>query len=531
MEKIAIYARKSTESEDRQVLSIDSQIRELRQYAQAKGWTIASVFSESKSAKSPGRPIFTKLMESVQAGKFDAILCWKLDRLARNPVDGGALIWALDEKTLHAILTPQRELANNGNDKFWLQLEFGMAKKYVDDLSDNVKRGNRAKLEQGWLPQCAPLGYRNDKETKTIVKDPERFAIVKRMWQHLLTGQYSVTEIHRRAIEDWGLTNGVRSNGYGRPLARSAVHYLFRNPFYYGALRYNGVLYVGAHQPMISKRDFDKAQRILDIESMPKPHRHSFTYTGLLRCGNCGAAITAEHKKNRYGHRYIYYHCTRHKYPYDCAEKAIEERQLEKQLADWTSSISLPKGFLKWALAASDEMDREDGAAFQSEKPELRRKLSLLGSELDELLNMRLARLIDDDEFAKRKAALKERMAVLQERIDRPEQTISQRRATLEQVFAAAENAHTVFNSGSEDRKKRLLRASCSNLLLRDKKALITAREPYREIQKTVEIATAKNAMFEPQILGQLQPRKRAASPAFSIWWGLVKKVRTFCPG
>ncbi len=527
MQHIAIYARKSTESEDRQVLSIDSQIRELRDYARSKGWTIAKVFSESKSAKSPGRPVFSKLMDDVQAGTYDAILCWKLDRLARNPVDGGALIWALDQKALQAIATPQRQLTDNGNDKFWLQLEFGMAKKYVDDLSENVKRGNRAKLQQGWLPQCAPIGYKNDKETRTIVNDPERFAIVRRMWQHLLTEKYSVTEIHRKAVEDWGLTNGFKKKGPGRPIALSGVFHLFQNPFYYGAIRYNGKLYDGAHPPMITKQDFDKAQRLLNRRHMPKPHRHSFTYSGLLRCGNCGAAITAEHKKNRYGHRYIYYHCTRHRHPYDCDQKAIEEKQLEAQFAKWATSISLPRGFVQWALAANDEMEKDVTTEYESEKPQLKRKLSLLKSEMDELLSLRLAKLIDDDEFTKRKKEMETRVSSLKDQIDRPEVTAKQRRATIAQVFSAAELAHDAFSSTSQDKKQRLLRTVCSNLELVDKEVLITAREPFREIQNTIEVAKSKNIMFEPQILGQLQPREWARSGAFSIWWGLVKKVRT----
>ncbi|MBK7143570.1 MAG: recombinase family protein [bacterium] len=149
MPQIAIYARKSTESEDRQVLSIDSQIKELQEFAAREKLGKVVVFTESKSAKAPGRPAFNELLKRVSKGEFDRLVCWKLDRLARNPVDGGAVIWAVEEGKIQHIYTPQRRFDNSGNDKFWMQLEFGMAKKYVDDLSDNVKRGLRAKVAQG----------------------------------------------------------------------------------------------------------------------------------------------------------------------------------------------------------------------------------------------------------------------------------------------------------------------------------------------------------------------------------------------
>src|SRR5262245_15068932 len=119
-----IYARKSTESEDRQVLSIDSQVHELREFARSRGIQVATVLSEARSAKAPGRTVFGGLMRELARERAQGILCWKLDRLARNPVDGGALIWAFDEGKLREIATPQRSFSNTGNDKFWMQLEF-----------------------------------------------------------------------------------------------------------------------------------------------------------------------------------------------------------------------------------------------------------------------------------------------------------------------------------------------------------------------------------------------------------------------
>lgn len=188
MSQYIIYCRKSSESEERQILSIDSQVKEIKEFAKRLNIEISEVLTESQSAKYPGRPIFNSMMKRVYQGEVKGIFCWKLDRLSRNPIDGGQIIWAVDQGKLSEIITPYGTFKNIGNDKFMMQIEFGTAKKYVDDLSDNVRRGLRAKLERGWLPGLPPLGYLNEPKERSIVKDPERFPLVRKMWDLLLQG-------------------------------------------------------------------------------------------------------------------------------------------------------------------------------------------------------------------------------------------------------------------------------------------------------------------------------------------------------
>jgi site-specific DNA recombinase len=185
MPAYVIYARKSSESEEQQILSIESQIKELEILPQKQKLEIAEIYSESKSAKVLGRPIFNKMMaeiyrrDTLHKKKIKGILCGKLDRLARNLVDDSSLVWALEEKKINQIVTPGRTFYINSNDKFWMELEFGMAKKYMDDLSDNVKRGLKAKIEKGWLPGVTPLGYKNNKITHLIDLDENIAPFIK----------------------------------------------------------------------------------------------------------------------------------------------------------------------------------------------------------------------------------------------------------------------------------------------------------------------------------------------------------------
>jgi DNA invertase Pin-like site-specific DNA recombinase len=189
-----IYCRKSSEAEDRQVLSIESQVGELKQVAAKMGVSIIEVLTESKSAKEPGRPVFNQLMQRLYKGEAAGVLCWKLDRLARNPVDGGSVIWGIKQHGIK-VITPSQSFARDDDNVILMYIEFGMAQKYVDDLSKNVKRGLKTKVQNGWYPGVAPIGYLNYTDPKTaekrLIKDPERFPLIRRMWDLMLTGLYT----------------------------------------------------------------------------------------------------------------------------------------------------------------------------------------------------------------------------------------------------------------------------------------------------------------------------------------------------
>ncbi|MFH1561852.1 MAG: recombinase family protein, partial [Nitrospirota bacterium] len=273
MPQYIIYCRKSTESEERQVLSIESQMKELTDLIKRLNLGVSETLTESKSAKQPGRPVFNEIMKRIYKGQVKGIICWKLDRLARNPIDGSSLIWALDQGKISEILTPHNTFKNNSNDKFLMQIEFGMAKKYVDDLSDNVKRGNRAKLERGWYPGLAPMGYLNEPKERTIVKDPERFPIIRKMWDLLLQG-IRPAQILKVATEEWGFRTPVHKRIGGKPLSLSGLYKLFGNPFYYGLIERKEGVFQGIHEPMITEDEFWKVHEILGRKGRPRPQKH-----------------------------------------------------------------------------------------------------------------------------------------------------------------------------------------------------------------------------------------------------------------
>jgi DNA invertase Pin-like site-specific DNA recombinase len=321
-----LYARKSSESEDRQVASISSQIDELKKLAKEHDLEIIGILTEEKSAKAPGRPVFNQMLQDIHDKKADGILCWKLDRLARNPVDGGNISWMLQEGVIHHIQTYERSYFPSDH-VLMMSVEFGMANQFIRDLSLNTKRGQRNKAQNGWLPTKAPIGYLNNKynvpDKPPIYKDPQRFDIVRKLWDILLEKKCTLDEIYTIAIK-MGLISYT-----DKAYARSSFHRLFRDPFYYGRFVWNRETHTGKHEPMITKTEFDLVQRILDGRGYKRKTSHVFAFTGLIRCGECGAYITAEdkekHQKNGNIHEYTYYRCTK-RIKRDCSQKPISKK-------------------------------------------------------------------------------------------------------------------------------------------------------------------------------------------------------------
>lgn len=303
MSKYVIYARKSTESEDRQVLSIQSQVSELQRIAAREGVAVSEILTESKSAKAPGRPIFGSLLRRIDKGEVRGVLCWKMDRLARNHLDTGRILQALADRRLERIITSDGTTTPSSNDRFMGTFEFAVATKFIDDLRANILRGLRARAERGWTNGVAALGYLNDRANRTTKEDPERFDLVRRLWD-LALRRVPLAEIARIADAEWGLRTRPHRSSKGGPLSLSGLYRLFRNPFYMGMIRGGSTL--GAHHPMVTREEFDRVQQILGRKDRARRKRHVFKYAGLFRCGSCGRVLSGEQHKNPKGTPYVY---------------------------------------------------------------------------------------------------------------------------------------------------------------------------------------------------------------------------------
>lgn len=358
--KYCLYARKSSESEERQILSIDSQVKEMIQLAEREGLDIVEIKRESHSAKETGqRTIFNEIVEEIQQGKFNGILTWAPDRISRNAGDLGKIVDLMDQKLLIEIRTFGQHFSNNPNEKFLLMILGSQAKLENDNRSINVKRGLRTRVEMGLWPGMAPIGYLNqklmDKKCQIII-DPARAPIVKKIFEKVAYEHYS-----GRKIYNWlkfELNFHTRGN---KSLTLSGVYRILDNPFYYGPFswpRDSDNWYQGKHQPIIDQELFEKAQAQLKRDKIVREN-HEFSFTKLFTCGYCGSGISAEEKwkllKDGTSAHYIYYGCSRAK-DRNCKNKYIREEELIDELLKIMDKVNINE--LGMRMKLEDEIRR-----------------------------------------------------------------------------------------------------------------------------------------------------------------------------
>lgn len=359
--KAAIYCRKSEDAEDRQLLSISGQEEENTLMAKRNGDTVIRTYSDSGTAKEPHRrDDFKQMIASIKQGKIEVLYCWKLNRLARNPIEGGEIQWLLQKEQLKAIITPHKTYLPSDN-VLQMAVELGMATQYSIDLSRDVKRGMNQKTKAGWRPGKATVGYINDyaglKGEKEIFIDEERFHIVRKCWDYLLTGAYTVSQIHRLAIKEWNLTTKAGRGGRDSKLiGLSTLERVFTNPFYYGEYDWNSEVCIGKHKPMITQQEFEKAQAILGKRGKPRERKYLNPYAGLIQCGECGAMIVVnviQKKIKATGEfkTYRYYRCGHNRKIVTCKQnKALAESKIESGLADVVDAVEIPQSLVEWCL-------------------------------------------------------------------------------------------------------------------------------------------------------------------------------------
>ncbi len=358
--KYVLYARKSTESEERQVLSIDSQVKEMLELAERDGLEVVEIRRESHSAKESGqRPVYKEILEDVRRGRFNGILTWAPDRLSRNAGDLGSIVDLMDQQLLLEIRTYGQHFKNSPNEKFLLMILCSQAKLENDNKSINVKRGLRTRVEMGLWPGPAPTGYmkekRTDRKCETLL-DPERAPIIKKMFEKVAYEHWSGRKIYNWLKFDLNL----RTAAGKKHLSLGNIYKILDNTFYYGVFEYprkSGNWYTGKHEPIVTKELFDLVQsqvksNVLRIENK------EFAFTKMMFCGLCGSGISADEKfkklKNGGVARYVYYGCTKAR-GVDCKCGYTEEKEVIKQFNELIEKINLNEIEVKEKIKADVE--------------------------------------------------------------------------------------------------------------------------------------------------------------------------------
>lgn len=524
--KYFLYVRKSSESEDRQVQSLDDQINHLTGLAKKNGLDVVKTFKESKSAKAPNqRPMYMKMLKEIEEGNADGILCWQINRLSRNSVDSGQLQWFLQNNIIKSIQTFDKEYKPEDN-VLLFSVESGMANQYILDLRKNVKRGMQSKLDKGVLPGHAPQGYINDRLEHTIIEDTERFSLIKKIWKMMLSGSYTPPQIAKIANEEWGYRTRQTKRKGGTPLSRSGIYALFTNPFYCGIIKWNDDEYQGSHKAMISLEEYERVQELLGKKGNPRSKKYEFAYRGIIRCGECGCMITAEHKRKyrrltEETKTYTYYHCTKRKKDVKCSQKTIRKSELEKQINKQLKQIKILPEFREWALEILRRENKNETCDREQIYKNINQSLEETQKQIDKLTDLLLKDLINEDEFKKKKSELQKNLMKLKSERDRTEDRAEHWLDLSEKAFNFATYAIYNFNKGSLQAKKEIFSALGENFILKDRKVSLELDEWLIPIQQGYAEIEREYLALEPNERSIEQLKKDPSGSIYSKWWAI----------
>jgi len=540
------YTRKSSEAEDRQALSIDSQISELAKLAIKNSIVIADghSYSESKSAKTAFMRVeFERMISDIEKGFLQAILAWHANRLSRNAIDSARLVELMDKGLLLEIITPGQTFRNTPMDKFLFTLTCSQAKMENDSKGIDVKRGLRKKNELGFPAGVAKPGYTNDygiKGQRRIIVDLDRFGLVKQLFELFLSGKYSVRKLVRYADQVLGLKSIQRTKEGGKPLALSRLYTVLKDSFYAGFFYgkdENGVLIryevSESVDRMITEEQYWQIQTMMGRKGMPRPsiNKYDFPYSGRTKCGSCGGGVTAEHKhqlicsecKYKFSYRnkdacpkcetkisamldpvylhYIYYHCTKRRNP-DCQEGSVREEIIDNSIAEYIEkNITISKALSEWCIRNLDELVTNDKKNEYERKAAWEKELVQKEKESEELVRMRMKGLITDDtEFLRHKATLEADTQRIKQTLVDMGGTDQAKLSNIKKDFDLVVGVAEIFRNGTFEEKQEALSALGSNLTLKDKKLSVINKDLFQVLEKGLLEARARNKAFEPKI-------------------------------
>lgn len=481
--KCAIYCRVSSKEQEETGYSLPSQEKLLVEYANRKGFEVAKVFSVAESASgSKQRKIFAEMMEYMEKNDVQILLCEKVDRLTRNlkeAVVANDWIETNEERQIHFVkqnLVIHRSAKSD--EKFRWDIEIVLAKKFISNLSEEVKKGQKEKIAQGWLPTKSPLGYKTagEKGHKIHVLDKDKSPFMKKAFEYYATGNYSLISLREKLYED-----GLRTRS-GSKLSKSRLEDILRDPFYKGSMRWNDVEYGnGLHEPLVPRELFDKVQFMLTRSKAPHYKRHLFQFSKMVECGECGGTISAEIQKGC-----IYYSC-KHNRP--CTQKGMtKEDDLEEPLMNV---------FRIFESITKEEADKVRDRIIADHQLEIDYKESTLKSlntrynglqrQLDILYDDRLAEKINQERWESKQKTINDEQAGITNQITRLKDEETKYFELYINIIDLARRAKEIYEKRSPEERRLLLSHIFSNLYLKDKKASSLLKKSPDVLSKRVQ--------------------------------------------
>jgi len=514
LQKAVIYTRVSSKEQEKEGFSIPAQLKLLREYASENGFVIIHEFIDVETAKQSGRTGFNEMLKYLKSrsnrknpdSNCRIILVEKTDRLYRNFKD----YVIIDDLDLEIHLVKENSIISQdsrSSEKFVHGIKVLMAKNYIDNLSEETKKGMLEKAEQGLYPGCAPFGYNNVEINgkKVIEPDPDLMAYIVRLFELYATGDYSILEV----------TNIINSEGLsykktGNKLVKSTIHKILTNPVYGGSFLWKGKLYSGTHKPIISKELFDHVQEIIEEKRGKKTRKqiYDWAFRGLLSCGHCYSALSAEIQKGRY----IYYHCTG--YRGKCPEKYVREEEVARQFGVALSKLHFDKEVLDWIIVALRESHKDEKKYHDEMMTTFQQQYTKLQNRIDVMYIDKLDGKISQTYFEEKSAEWRNEQQDILRKIEKFQKSNIFYLDEGIKLLELANNAVELYQKQAMSEKRRLLNYVFSNSLWKDGKLYPVFRKPFDLIAVTnAEYKKEKAANWQKSDLSEFLLRRRGSNP------------------
>ncbi|MBI5414463.1 recombinase family protein [Candidatus Peregrinibacteria bacterium] len=502
-----IYCRRSQDRDDQQVLSIESQQRELMAYAKKHQLEVVDVISEDMSAYKRGRPKFKKMMDQIEVGKADAILTWHLTRLARNGADGGLIISFMDEGRIKELRTTEKAYLNTSDDKFMMNIHFAMAKKSSDDTSSFVKNNVKTKLEKGEYPAVAPYGYLNINDNgvisgkkydqkkqemlnmlgrplKRIELDPIEAPIIRKFIDLTLLGTYSPNILREK-----GYKMGIRGKNSGKMLCKQSVLNILSSIFYTGKFLYLNEIHQGCHEPLMTKTEFDKIQEILRGRSRPKNRKNEYLYTLLVECPQCKNRLSGEYQKGMH-----YYRCAKAKGKYsECSYTThLREDKIEEVLKKVIQRIQIPDRIISWGIKYLRQQYKEENGFLLGKEELINQNIRNAKLKQERLTTKwlseanRSGELISDEEYSAQKKSIQKEVDDMEEQLADLKGEGNNWLSKCEAFFQKVRNIVWEFETADFMGKRDILKTLGSKFILTSGKIGVELEKPFSALLEPI---------------------------------------------
>jgi site-specific DNA recombinase len=459
------YARVSSREQEREGYSIPAQRKLLAEYARSRGLQVEREFIDIESAKNPGRKEFGNLLRLLEVGATRVVLVEKTDRLYRNRTDALAFEELIEKRGIEVHLVKEARVIgkdSRSQDKFMHDIHVAVAKHYIENLRDEVKKGMREKAEQGIYPGRAPFGYQNDPAARSIRVHPTNAPVARRIFELYATGNYSLLDLRRAVIDETGAR-----------ISRAYLETLLKNPFYIGRFIWRGVEYKGTHEPIVTAELFQGVQDVFAGRHKTRHRKHNFAFAGLLRCAHDGCTVTTELQKGRY----VYYRCSHGRGK--CSLPYMREQGLSDHLGDLLKGIYVPEGIAE-QIVGSLERDRERSETQRQERLlGIQQRLAAVRTRMDQIYDDKLEGKIDENFWVRKQADYREQERVLEAAISGAKASVSADVLTMKRVFELASKAHFLYLTRNLADRGQLLKSVLLNCTTDGETLSPTYRKPF----------------------------------------------------